>query len=73
MAEQFEVSVECFSGGNPHRHRLIVSHGVGRTYGAARPSRVQLEYSCPQTGEARQALFSAPVGAAKPFSIAGID
>ena len=73
MAEQFEVGVECDSGGKRHRHRLLVSHGVGRTYGAARPSRVQLEYSCPQTGETRKAFFSAPVGAAKPFSLASID
>ena len=73
MAEQFEIAVDCDSGGKRHRHSLIVSHGVGHAYGAARPSRVQLEYSCPATGEMRKAFFRAPVGAAKPFSVASVD
>jgi hypothetical protein len=73
MAEQFEIGVDCDSGGKMHRHSLIVSHGVGRAFGAARPSRVQLQYSCPETGEMRMASFRAPAGVAKPFSVASVD
>lgn len=73
MAEQFEIDVECDAGGKRHRHRVIVDHGVGSAFGAARPSRVMLQYSCPTTGEMRMAQFRAPVGAAKPFSVLRVD
>jgi hypothetical protein len=72
MPKHFEVSVACGDGDARHTHTLHISCAIG-SFGAAQPPRVRLEYSCPETGEARTAIVRPPVGAAKPFSVARVE
>ncbi len=64
----FEVEVPCTGGGTPHSHLLVVERGPGMR-GASRPTRVRLQYTCPETDEAFVAVFEPPVGAGRPFVI----
>jgi len=73
MSKQFQVSVACESGGVRHTHTLHISCVIGAAYGAAPPPRVQLEYSCPETGQSRIAIVRPPVGAAQPFSVSRVE
>ena len=72
MPKQFQASIACESGGARHTHTLHIRCAIG-SHGAGPPPRVQLEYSCPKTGEARTVMVRPPVGAANPFSISRVE
>jgi hypothetical protein len=68
----FEIEVNCSSGGTPHKHTIVVESTPG-VHGASPPTRVRLQYTCPVTEEALLAIFQPPVGAARPFTIAKVN
>lgn len=67
----FEVEVNCNSGGTSHTHTIVVESNTG-VRGASPPTRVRLQYTCPNTKEALMAIIQPPVGAARPFNIAKV-
>ena len=50
VMEQFHLEIACNAGGTPHKHIIVVEHGSG-AFGASRPGNVQLQYTCPVSGE----------------------
>ena len=68
----FEINVNCTSGGIVHTHTIVVKSSTG-AYGASHPSRVRLQYTCPVTGDALIAAFEPPNGAARPFSVEKVN
>lgn len=68
----FEIAINCQSGGTKHTHTIVIESTTG-VHGAAPPTRVRLQYTCPVTAEALIAIFQPPVGAARPFNIAKVN
>ena len=67
----FEITVACNSGETEHSHSIVVESSTG-AYGASKPARVRLQYTCPVTGTPLIATFEPPAGAARPFAIAEV-
>lgn len=67
----FEITVACNSGGTEHSHSIVVESRTG-AFGASRPTRVRLQYTCPVSGTPLIATFEPPVGAARPFEVAEV-
>jgi hypothetical protein len=66
--ETFQVEVMCRGGGAPHTHVLVVQRGQ-IVHGAARPTTVRLQYTCPASNTAFIAHVDPPVGAGRPFEV----
>jgi hypothetical protein len=69
----FEIEVSCDRGGTPHTHRLVVEPGQSVVFGASKPTKVRLQYTCPATGEPQMAIFTPPIGAARPFAVVKVN
>jgi hypothetical protein len=65
----FTIEVICKDGSVDHSHTITIEPGRSGVFGAAKPSNVRIQYTCPRTGNALIAMFKPPLGAARPFVV----
>ncbi len=70
--KSFEVEISCHSGGTTHKHTIVVEAGQSPVFNASKPVKVRLQYVCPVTAQQLIAIFTPPLGASRPFTVAKV-
>ena len=75
QGKTFRITVECSSGVGPaHQHELEIAAEKHHPLGALseRTCEIEMQYTCPRSGEDRKVIFDSPPGFPRPYRIVSV-